>query len=271
MRAAASAMVTFGLVAVPVKMFVSASDEAVHFHMINPATGERVKQKLVDAVTGDEVDRGATLSGYEVARGTCVTFTKDELKLMDPVTTKTVDIQEFVASDTFDPICVEQTYYLGPDKGGDRGYTLLSEAMANEGVVAVAQWSARGKERLVAIAPYNGGLVLHVLWYAAEVRPFAEVLDSVAKISITEQERKLAAQLIGQLRKPTTDLSVYKDTYAGRVREAAEQKAAGQGVSLTAAPANPIIIDMYEALKRSIDAERVKATAAEQPAEREAV
>ncbi len=251
-RALATATITFGLVAIPVKVYVSASSEAVAFNQINPTTGNRVKQKLVDAVTGDELDRAALSKGYEYTKGQFVTFTEDELKALESVTTKTVDVQEFVPVDSIDPIAIEKTYFLGPDKGGDKGYALLTETLASTGTVAVAQWSNRGRVHLVTLTAHAGGLVMRLMYYASETRDFAEVLDNVAKLTISEPERAMAGQLVAALSKPAYDPARYADTYAVAVRKAADEKAASGGFTVAAAAPNAVVLDLFEALKKSL-------------------
>lgn len=250
-RAIASATITFGLVAIPVKVYTACSDESVHMHFLNPETGARTKQLLVDAGTGQEVARDKLVLGYDVAPGQCVAFTKDELAALDTTTTKTVDVQEFVPSKALDVVSVEKSYYLGPDKGGDRSYTLLSQAMERAGVCAVAQWSTRGKEHLVTLHPYLGGLRMDVQRYANEVRDFRDVW-SPGRVVVSDQEHALADQLIAQLSQPDFRAEQYSNGYAERVRAAAEQKAAGQAIITSTAAPQATIVDLMEALKRSV-------------------
>ena len=264
-RSTASCTITFGLVAVPVKVFTAASGEDVHMHHINPATGSRVNSILVDAVSRETMDRAALVLGYEVTPGSYVTFTKDELKGLEPTTSKTVDLVAFVPASSIDPVSVEQSYYLGPDKGGDRGYALLSETMAARGVAGVGQWSNRGKEKLVTIQPYRGGLRLDLMYYATEVRSFDEVLGTAAKVAISDAERALAAQLVGHLAADAFDASAYYDTYAERVRQAAAQKASGQGVTVSPEAPRAIIIDLCEAMRRSMPAANAEPVPAASP------
>lgn len=255
-RALATATVTFGLVAIPVKVYVSASSEAISFNQINPATGSRVKQRLVDAGTGDEVDRDKLVKGYEYTKGQYVTFSDEELKKLEAATTKTVDVQEFVAAASIDPIAIEKTYFLGPDKGGDKGYALLAQVLAATESVAVAQWSNRGRVHLVTLAAHKGGLVMRLMFYASEVRDFAEVLDGVATLPISDPERVMAAQLVAHLGKPSYDPSRFSDAYAEKVKRAAEEKATTGAFVLAPAHQSPMILDLFEALKKSLSEAR---------------
>jgi len=254
-RSILSATLTFGLVTIPVKLYTAASSENVSFNMLTPA-GNRVKQHYTDSVTGDPVEQRDCLKGYEVAKDQYVSFTADEIKALEAEKDKCMNIREFVDADSIDLAQVEKSYYLGPDKGGDKAYTLISETMKAMGKVAVAQWSARGKEQLVIIRPYRGGLILHQMFYAAEVRDFDEI--GFAKITISDEERNMAAQLLTALTTGKFEPSKYEDGYVARVKAAVERKVAGiPAPEVKSAPA-PSVIDLMAALKASIDAAQAK-------------
>ena len=161
-------MLTFGLVSVPVKMYSAAVSNSVKFSQLTPA-GNRVKQFLRDATTGEEVSRSDLSKGFEVAKGEFVVFTPEEVKALSVESDRVLEIEEFVDESSIDLAAVEKSYYLGPDKGGDKGYALLSAAMKGSGRVAVSSWTSRGKEHLVAVCPYKGGLIMHQLFYGSEV------------------------------------------------------------------------------------------------------
>lgn len=254
-RATASVHITFGLVSIPVKIYVSASDESVQFNQITPQ-GNRVKQRLVDAGTEDEVQQADLVKGYEFARGQYVTFTQDEMAALQVPSSKTVEIREFVDAQTIDFLQVEKNYYLGPDKGGDKGYALLSEAMHLKGKVAVAQWATKGKEHLVVVRPYRGKLVLQVLFYSSEVRPFEDI--EVMNLPVTDMERNMAAKLLDAMTSDEPDLTQYTDKFADGVRQAVDAKVAGRVVTITHEAPVKTSIDLMEALKQSL-AEKPKA------------
>ena len=176
-----------------------------------------------------------------------------------------------------DFVQVERTYYLGPDKGGDKAYRLLSESMEEAQKVAVGRWGARGKEQLVLVRPYgDDGLILHQLYYANEVRAFEEI-DTGATFTFSDAERGLAQKLIDQLSTEEFDAKQYSDSYRDRVQAAVDQKVAGQ--EITVAPEQPKaqIIDLFEALKKSLSDAQAKTplkpprkTETEKPAKGEA-
>jgi len=249
-RAISSATISFGLVSIPVKLFTATSSHTVRFNMLHEKCGGRLKQQLYCPVDDEIVDRKDTVKGYEYSRGQYVMFSAEELKKLEADRTNSIDIVEFVPIDQVDLVQVEKSYYLGPDKGGDKAYQLLSESMKRKGRVALGRYAARGKEYLVVIRPYKEGLLLHQLYYADEVRSFDDI-DLGAQLSFKEIEHDLAEQLIEQLAS-NLDLEQYHDRYADQVKAAVEEKVAGK--EITVAPEQPKaqIIDLFEALKRSI-------------------
>ena len=254
-RATSSGTVSFGLVSIPVKLFTAASSEQVSFNMLHKECGTRVKMQFVCPTHNNQVvERTDTVKGYEYARGQYVLFSEEELKALEAARDNSIEITEFVPLSSVDFVQVEKSYYLGPDKGGDKAYRLLSAAMRGKDRVAVGRWSARGKEQLVLVRPYaDDGLILHQLYYANEVRAFDEI-DTGAKLDFSEKELDLADKLIDQLSTETFTPENYKDSFSDKVRAAVEQKV--QGEEITVAPEAPKaqIIDLFEALKRSLEA-----------------
>ena len=251
-RATSSGTISFGLVAIPVKLYTAASSEQVRFNMLHDKCGSRLKQQYLCPVDDEVVERSATVKGYEYSRGQFVLFSEEELKSLESERSGSMEITEFVPLSSVDFVQVEKSYYLGPDKGGDKPYQLLGECMREQGVVAVGRWAARGKEQLVLIRPYaEHGLVLHQLYYQNEVRAFDEI-DAGARFSFSEVERDLAAKLVDQLTSKGFSAERYSDTYEERVRAAVEKKVAGQEISVAPEAPRAQIIDLFEALKRSL-------------------
>jgi len=251
-RAISSGTISFGLVAIPIKLYTSASSEQVRFNMLHDKCGSRLKQQYLCPVDNEVVERAHTVKGYEHARGQFVLFSEEELKALESERSGSMEITEFVPLSSVDFVQVEKSYLLGPDKGGDKPYQLLGECMRTKGVVAVGRWAARGKEQLVLIRPYDQhGLVLHQLYYASEVRSFSEI-DTGARFTFSDIERELAEKLIDQLTHAKFTPEAYHDTYEERVRAAVEKKVAGQEVSVAPEAPRAQIIDLFEALKKSL-------------------
>jgi DNA end-binding protein Ku len=276
-RAIASGTISFGLVSIPVKLFTAASSEQLRFNMLHSKCGGRIKQQMICPTDNEIVERENTVRGYEYARGQYVTFTEEELKALEAERSNSIEIVEFVPLTSVDFVQVERSYYLGPDKGGDKAYRLLSQSMEEAEKVAVGRWGARGKEQLVLVRPYgDDGLILHQLFYDNEVRAFDEI-DTGATFSFSDAERGLAQKLIDQLSSAEFDPEKYSDSYRDRVQAAVDQKVAGQ--EITVAPEQPKaqIIDLFEALKKSLSDAQAKEplkpprkTETEKPAKSEA-
>ena len=193
-----SGTISFGLVSIPVKMFSAASSAGVSFNMLHAKCGSRIRQQTFCPVCNVVVERNELVKGYEFAKDQYVRVSDEELKALEGESSKLIDIAEFVPLDKVDPIYFEKTYYLGPDKGGEKAYRLLSDAMTASGRVALAKFVMRGKESLVLIRAAQGGLMLHTMYFADEVRSFAEI-DKGESAKIRDGEMALAQQLIDGL------------------------------------------------------------------------
>lgn len=251
-RATGSTTICFGLVSIPVKIYTATQSQSVSFNTLHQECGTRIKQQLYCPTHDRVVEREETTKGYEFAKGQYVTFSNEELRLLEAERTNTIDITEFVPAESIDFIQIDKTQFLGPDKGGHKAYGLLAHAMQNTGLVAIGRYKARGKSYVVMLRPFGKGLILHQLFYADEVRSFDDV-EIGDEVRVSEAEQKLAEKLIDQLRSETFDPSQYRDEYSDRVRSAAEEKSKGLEI-VTAQEAPPAqIIDLFEALKQSLE------------------
>jgi DNA end-binding protein Ku len=255
-RAISSGTLSFGLVSIPVKVYTATSSKSVRFSMLHDTDRSRLKQKYVCGTCGEEVSRDQTVKGYEYSRGQYVVLTDDELKGLQRKSDQTIEIEEFVPIDKVDPVYFEKSQYLGPDKGGHKAYRLLLEAMTESGRVAVGRYSTRGRQQLVLVRPGRGGLVLHGLFYADEVRGFADI-EIDEEIHLKENELDLAKQLIEQLSHEVFDLRKYEDEYRQAVLEAVDRKVAGEDVVvMPKTEQREKIIDLVAALKQSLAEKR---------------
>ena len=244
--------ISFGLVTVPIRMYAaSETASAVSFNMLHDACHSRLKQQYICTKDEEIVPRDKMVKGYEFAKDQYVVFTEDEIKAMAEESTRTIEITEFVPISKVDPIYFEGAYYLGPDKGGEKAYKLLSEAMRTTGRCALAKWAARGKGYLVLLRPFDAGLIMQVLHFADEVRSFSEV--PVGDAAVREPELKLAVQLVEQISTDEFHPENYQDEVRARYHEAIQRKVEGKQVS-TATVEEPKgqIIDLMEALKQSL-------------------
>jgi DNA end-binding protein Ku len=265
-RSIASATISFGLVTIPVKLFPATQVAAagVSFHLLHKECGSRLKQQYICPRDEVIVPRDDMVKGYEFAKDQYVTFTPDELKALEEKSTQTVDISEFVPLDRVDPVYFDKPYYLGPEKGGEKAYHLLSEVMQETGRCALARYAARGKQYLVMIRPLEGGLVMQQLLYADEVRSWKDVAMPDKPV-LREAELKLAEQLVDQISAQTFDPTQYEDEVKKRIQADIQKKVEGKEIEVTEPTAEPAqIIDLMEALKASLGAAKGKRPAAQE-------
>ena len=254
-RAIDTATISFGLVSIPIKIYsTSEPSHEIHFHLIHEGCGERLKQQYTCPRHG-VVDRDEMTKGYELTKGNFVELEKQELKALEAVASDEVAIREFVPASAIDPIFVDRTYYLGPDKGGERAYGLLRDALDKAELVGVASYSARGKQYVVMVRPFEDGLAMHQLRYADEVKPWSEVpLGKLPKSA--PAELGLASQIIEQLEHDAFDASSYEDEVKDRVRKLIAKKAKGGEIVAAPEAPKPVVTDLMEALKASLAGER---------------
>ena len=255
-RAIASGTISFGLVSVPVKLYTATRSQNLSFNLLHGKDKSRLRQQYVCATCGEVVDRTAMVKGYEYAKDQYVVLTDEELKALEQQTDQSIEIEEFVPIAEVDPIYFEKAYLLGPDKGGQKAYRLLCEAMAKAGRGALGRFSTRGKQQLVLLRQAQGGLMLHALFHADEVASFAEI-DRGESATLKPGEIDLAIQLIEQLGSAEFQPEKYEDAYRRRGLELIERKVAGQEIMAapTQAP-RAQIIDLMEALKASLEAKQ---------------
>ncbi|HEY7366348.1 MAG TPA: Ku protein [Methylomirabilota bacterium] len=251
-HAIGSGAISFGLVTIPVKMYTATSPAGVSFNMLHAKCGSRVRQQWFCPTCNVVVERGELVRGYEFAKDQYVRVADQELKSLEGEASRMIDIAEFVPLEKVDPIYFERTYYLGPDKGGEKAYRLLADAMAKGGRVALAKFVMRGKESLVLIRSAQDGLLLHTMYFADEVRDFGEI-DKGQSAKIRSGEMELAQQLIDGLTNDAFKPEQYVDEYRQRVLDLVTRKAEGQEVTM-APPAAPRaqVVDLMEALKESL-------------------
>lgn len=251
-RPIGTATVSFGLVSVPVKLYSAAESTArISFNWLHRDCGSRLKQQYVCKQDGEMVERDDMVKGYEFSKGQYVVFTPEELKALEQKSTETIDIAEFVPAEQVERLYFDKAYYLGPDKGGERAYRLLSRALRETGLSALAKYAARGKMYLVMIRPLDDGLAMEQLHYADEVRPFSEV--PLGEGEVRDDELTLAVQLIRQAASDEFRPEAYRDEVRERVLVQIQRKVEGE--EITAAPAEEPktqIIDLMEALKASL-------------------
>lgn len=265
-RAAASGSISFGMVSVPVKYYTAASVEGVSFRMITPK-GNPIKQKYVDPEDGEEYAHADCSKGYEYENGKYVIFSADEVRALESSGPKgCTEIQQFVPIESVDLVHVEKAYYIKPDKGGDKAFKLLANAMLNKGRAAIGQWTNRGRDHLVVIRPYKGGLILHTLFYQNEVRDYD---DNCAILPISDIENDLAGKLIDSLAVAAFNPAQYHDGFTQRVMAAVEKKRANPDQQIIVTDAHKAAgLDLFAALQASLGISTKSNTTIDKPAKK---
>jgi DNA end-binding protein Ku len=256
-------VLSFGLVAIPVRIHTATKSESVSFHLLHNKCGSRVRNQHYCPVCNVVVERADLVRGFQHAKDKYVPITEDELESLEAESNRSIDLKEFIPLDSVDPVYFENTHYLGADKGAEKPYRLLADAMAKSGRVAIAELVSRGKEQLVLIRPYLKGLVLHTMYHADEVRDFQQVPKG-EKVNVSEKELELGIGLIDRLTSEEFNPESYKDEYRIRVLAMLDEKSKGKEVTI--APPAPKrggkVVNIMEALKRSMERVPAKKKAA---------
>jgi DNA end-binding protein Ku len=264
-RSIASVTISFGLVAIPVKLYsATQSANAISFNLLHKGCGSRLKQQYVCLKHGSVVERDETVKGYEFAKDQYVTFEPEEIKALEEAGSHAVEIAEFVPVESIDPVYFDKTYYLAPDKGGAKPYALLTEALRQAKRCAVGRWATRGKAYVVMLRPVGDMLTMQQLHFAADVRPASEI--EIAKQDVKPAELNLAQQLINQQTAEKFDPTAYTDELRARIQAAIDKKVEGQQISVAdfAAEGGGKVIDLMEALRASLEkADAARASAAQ--------
>ncbi len=250
---------TFGLISMPVRLFSGARGERVSFHMLHRDDNVRVKQQLICPAENKVIDRSEVVKGYEYAKGEYVVVEPEEIKKIEPRTAKAMEILEFVKADEVDPVYFESSYYLVPEEGGRKPYALLERAMEDSGYLGVAKLTMHNREYTVLLRPYQGGIILHTMYYQDEIRE----VEGFGRINaeIKPAEVKVANQLIGALA-AKWDPEKYSDTFQANLKKLIQARLQGKDATVVEKPKKIApVVDLMEALKASLAQSGGKAAA----------
>jgi DNA end-binding protein Ku len=242
-------VISLGLAQFAVKLYNATGSESVSFNMINPATNNRVGQKLIDKVTGQEVLRGDCVKGYEYAKDQFVIFTDEEIANMQAAKKDTIEISEFVPVSEISPLQVEKVYYTAPDKGMDKGYRLWYELLKKKERAAIGTYVARGKEHLVAIQAHEHGLIMYQLFYNTEIRSFD---NKCANVPVSAIEIAMGSVLLDTLSKPKFDSSRYSDKFIEKVTAAVTAKLENPTAKIESVSSSVTVVEMAETIRSSL-------------------
>jgi DNA end-binding protein Ku len=257
---------TFGLISIPVRMFAAARGERISFNQLHEVCHSRLRQPLFCPVCNRNVERSEIVKGYEYEKDQYVLFNEEELDKIEPASAKVMEILEFVKLDAMDPLYFDSSYYVSPEDAGVKAYQLLMKAMEESGYGAIAKLTMHQREHIVIIRPGKQGMTLHTMFYSNEIRN-AEAVPT-DKAELKDQEKKLAEQLIQSLAAPWQP-DKYRDEYQENLRAMIDAKLKGKEITEVAQPHMAPVIDLMEALKKSLAEKRTAPppAAQEQPAQ----
>jgi DNA end-binding protein Ku len=250
---------TFGLISIPVRMFAAARGERISFNQLHKECHSRLKQPLFCPVCNRNVERAEIVKGYEYEKDQYVLFSEEELDKIEPPSATVMEILEFVKLGEIDPIYFDASYYVAPEDAGVKAYQLLMKAMEESGYAAIAKLTMHQREHIVIIRPSARGMMLHTMFYSSEIRAAESVPTD--KIELKDQEKKLAQQLIESLASPF-EPQKYRDEYQESLRSVIAAKQQGQEVTEAAHPHMAPVIDLMDALKKSLAEKQPAASAA---------
>ncbi|QMU77409.1 Ku protein [Streptacidiphilus sp. PB12-B1b] len=246
---------SFGLVTVPVRLYSATEDHTTHFRQIQRGTADRVRMRRVNERTGEEVAFDDIVKGYDLGEEQYVIIEPGELEEIAPGRSRVIEVSAFVDLAEVDPIYFSSTYYLAP-RGEEftQIYSLLLEALEDSQRAAVATFVMRGKEYLTTIRPAGNVLEMHTLHYADEVRDPAVELPELPERTQVDAEQLAAAKQLIDLLSTEWNPAEYRDSFEDRVHELIDAKRAGHEVVTAAEPPGATnVIDLMEALRRSLD------------------
>jgi DNA end-binding protein Ku len=263
-RATWNGFLRLSLVSCPIYLTPATSEAAnIRLHQINPKTGNRVKQQLVDAETGDPVERSELVKGYEYQRHQYVTIPDDELQALRIESSQTIDLDKFVKRDDVDPLYLDAPYYVYPDgKIAIETFRVIGEAMEEAGRVGIGRIVLSSRERMVLVEPLGGGMLMRTLRSSNEVRQpeFGDAADHA------DPDMVAVAKTIIERRAGEFDPADFHDRYQDALRQLVESKAEGRPAAKKQAAAPPKVINLMEALKQSLAEGGGKAAAAKRKA-----
>ena len=250
-----SGTISFGLVAIPIKLYNGVSKKSVSFNQLDDRTMSRIKLRKVSADTGEEVPDEHIVKGYEISKGRYVVVDPDELEPFIPSATRSIDLEEFVDLSEIDPVYFDSPYIVAPDKT-PKPYALLARAMEQAGKVALGRFVMRNKQYIAALRAVDGRLMMSTMVFADEVIPVSAVdeLAGLDEVQVSDKEVLMAEALVDSL-SAAFEPNKYRDNYREQVLDLIERKAAGEEFELPAATTSaPAVVDLMAALEASVKA-----------------
>jgi len=250
---------TFGLVTIPVRLFSAARSETISFNMLHKEDHSRIKQMIYCQLEDKPISRADTVKGYEYEKDHYVVVEDEEIRKVAPKTAKVMEILEFVKADQVDPIYLESSYYVAPEEGGEKAYALLFTALKESGYYGLAKVAMHNREHIIIMRPGDKGIISHTMYYQDEIRQVEEF--RTYRDLVKDKELAMAKMLISSL-EADFEPKKYHDTYRDNLQKLIEAKIEGKKVVETPAEHVAPVIDIMEALKKSLAEKRKPATVA---------
>lgn len=241
---------TFGLISIPIRLFSAARSERVSFNQLHKECHSRLRQPLFCPTCNRMVERTEVVKGYEYEKDQYVLVEEEELDKVAPASTRAMEILEFVKLADVDPLYFDASYFAVPEEAGRKAYHLLVETMEGSGYAAIAKLAMHQREYTVVVRPRDNGLTLHTMYYPNEIRQVAEY-GQTNNLELKAQEKKLAQQLVLSLA-ADFEPQKYRDDYQERLQELIQAKLQGKQVIAAPQPQLAPVIDLMEALKKSL-------------------
>jgi DNA end-binding protein Ku len=244
---------TFGLVSFPVRLFSAARSETISFNLLHKEDHSRIRQVTYCQAEDKPVGRNELVKGYEYEKDHYVEIDEEDIKKVAPKTAKVMEILEFVKADQVDPIYLESSYYVAPDEGGEKPYALLFQALRESKYFALAKVAMHNREHIIILRPGAKGILSHTMYYQDEIRQVEEFRTDTTLVK--DKELDMAKMLISSL-EAEFEPQKYHDTYRDNLQKMIEDKVEGRKVVATPSAHVAPVIDIMEALKKSLAEKR---------------
>jgi DNA end-binding protein Ku len=250
---------TFGLVTIPIRLFSAARSETISFNLLHKDDHSRIRQVTYCQVEDKPIARTETVKGYEYEKDHYVVIEDEEIRKVAPKTAKVMEILEFVKAEQVDAIYLESSYYVAPEEGGERAYALLFSALRDSGYFGLAKVAMHNREHIIVLRPGDKGIISHTMYFQDEIRQVDEFRTDTSLVK--EKELAMAKMLISSL-EADFEPEKYHDSYRENLQKMIEAKIEGKKVVETPAEHVAPVIDIMEALKKSLAEKRKPASVA---------
>lgn len=263
-RAIWSGVLTFGMVSIPIKLYTATENKDISFNQLHRDCMARIKQQRVCSACEKQLESDDIEKGYEYGKGQYVVVTDEDLEKLPLPNKGAIEISKFVKAAEIDPVFYDKSYYVEPDEAAKKPFKLFMQSMLNKNMTAVASVAIRSKQRLCALRPMDGTLMMSTLLYPDEIR--VEKGKPLPSVEVSDKELDMADSLIDMMTEPF-DVTGYKDHYREALLSIIEAKLDGKEVVAAPAPPAGKVVDLMEALqasmeslknKKKVDAEQAK-------------